>query len=681
MTLRNIDLPYSLSTGHSDPVKDFFIPILKNAKTYDVAVGYFTSGWLRDTADGFAEFAMSGGRSRWIVSPELEQKDAIAIMETSKSYGSITNFHERELLSVVQSLRKDAREELCALISAGVIDFQIAIPRVKGTGMFHAKLGVASDSEENLVGFSGSYNLTAGAKSNWEHLNIFKNWEDGEAKRVAHLQHLFQSLWENNDPRYDVFRPTRHLLRFVENHAGEQRRKYQSVVAYPKKLPPIKLRDYQKQAVDSWGKNNGRGTFAMATGSGKTVTALATVRKLIEKVVEEKSKPLVIIIVLPLKHLLDQWHSEAIGFGFDPIKCYENSATWRKKLAERMGVLNVTGSGYIMALVTNSTFSLDPFQAEMQRIDCDFLLVADEAHNLGSQTYLDALPSNANFRLALSATPERHNDIFGTDALFHYFGDPVIEFTLEDAINAGFLCPYEYHPHLCLLSEAEYEEYLALSDLIKAEMVKSAGKNERTKEYNRLQGKRSDLIAGVESKLVKLEMLLNLQAETDGISHTLVYCGSRKGEDNDRHIERTLKLIGKLGIKARKFTASESMEDRKEILKLFSAGELGAIAAIKCLDEGVDVPATRVAYILASTANPREYIQRRGRVLRKSEGKEIAVIHDFLVAPPSKKYREDDMVERELERAREFSSLALNRSECDAVLGALAYENGVDGWR
>lgn len=678
MTFKSLELPISITTGYQSPVDDFFIPVLKKAITYDVAVGYFTSGWLRDTAEGFAEFALSGGVSRWVVSPQLGSEDAQIIMESSADYPNLEDASERTLFEVIKGLKTETRRELCALITADILTFRIAVPRNRKSGMMHAKLGVAKDSEGNLVAFSGSYNLTAAAKSNWEHMDIFKGWEQGDDNRIEILEQRFQELWLNNDPSYVVLKPSKELASLIKREAGPQLKTYLDL--HKNKKIPVELREYQKEAIENWGKNNGRGTYSMATGSGKTITALATIRKLISKIVEKEKKSLVVVIVLPLKHLLEQWYEEASEFGFESIKCYESSDTWRSKLAERMGVLKVTGHGYVIAMVTNNTFAMDHFQAELNKIDTNFLIVADEAHNLGSPTYLKCLPENAKFRLALSATPERYNDVGGTESLYKYFGKPIIEFTLEDAIEAGFLCPYEYHPHLCLMSEMEYEEYLELSELIAIEGEKSKGKDERTKEHIRLLGKRADLISGVESKLEILEDLLKIQHKESGVSHTLVYCGSRRGENNERHIERTVKLIGSLGIKTRKFTAEESMEDRREILNLFSKGELEAIAAIKCLDEGVDVPATRVAYILASTTNPREYIQRRGRVLRKADGKEKAVIHDFLVAPPSRKYRDDDMVERELERAREFSYLALNRQECDVILEQLAEENGVEGW-
>ena len=679
MGLKALNLPISITTGYQSPVEEYFTPVLKNSITYDVAVGYFTSGWLRDTAEGMAEFALAGGISRWIISPQLAKTDAQSIINSTDNLAlKDDSYYERELIEVIDSLQSNAQSELCSLISAGILQFRIAVPLNKTSGMFHAKLGVSCDSDGDKVAFSGSYNLTAAAKSNWEHLDIFKSWQKGDEERIVRLEQRFDALWNNNDPSYKVFIPSHSLTKLIKKKANKQTVSYFLAQRKDEKTDEFTLREYQKKAIESWGKNSGRGTYDMATGSGKTVTALATIKRLISNIVEDKKKPLFIVIVLPLKHLLEQWADEAEKFGFHPVKCYETSSIWRESLATRIGTLNVTGSGYVVALVTNATFSSNAFQAVINQIKVPFLLVADEAHNLGTPATLDLLPENANFRLALSATPERHNDAKGTQALYDYFGEPVIQFTLEDAINSGFLCPYEYHPHLCLMSESEYEEYIEISDEIAIEAEKSKVKGDRTKRHSQLLGKRTDLISGVDSKLDVLEELLIKQKEKSNLAYTLVYCGSRRGENNERYIERTVKLIGKLGIKTRKFTADESMEDRREILDLFAKGELESIAAIKCLDEGVDVPVTRIAYILASTSNPREYIQRRGRVLRKADGKDMAVIHDFIVAPPSSKNRENDIVLRELDRAHEFASLALNIDECGSILQGLEEEYGVE---
>jgi len=669
MSFKDISVPSSITTGIQDPTKEFFDPILSNAKTYDVAVGYFTSGWLRDAAEGMAHFAKNKGVSRWVISPNLNASDADAISEIRQ--GEVKEaFYEREIIELIDSLKKHTREELCSLIAAGVLQFRIAIPNKNNGGMFHAKIGVAEDGEDGMIAFSGSYNLTANAKSNWEHFEVFTSFEEGDLKRINRIKERFETLWKNEDPTYKTYKPSTDLVEKIHQKASKKLvQKYREV--------KIELRGYQEEAIYNWGKNKCCGTYEMATGSGKTITALASIKKLEHIVVEQQKLPLVTIIVLPLIHLLEQWHEEALDFGYDAIKCYDKSEVWSSRLAEQLGALNVSKEGHVIAMVTNKTFSDKKFQDQIKQIKTHFLLVADEAHNLGSASALAKLPENADFRLALSATPERFNDPDGTESLFNYFGKSVIKFDLDDAIKAGYLTPYKYYPHKCLLSQEEYEEYVSLTELIRAESNKRKDKDEFSKEYYSLMGKRVDLISGVNSKLDILKDLIEEQKVDGDISHTLVYCGSRRGENNQRHIERTVKLLGDLGIKNRKFTADESMDERKEILKLFATGELEAIAAIKCLDEGVDVPATRVAYILASTLNPREYIQRRGRVLRKSPGKDFAVIHDFLVAPPANLSGDIEMLERELERAREFSELAMNVDESNLILDQIAVEGGI----
>lgn len=677
MSLNDQEWPLDITSGHECPVNDLFIPLLKESAVYNIAVGYFTSGWLRDTAEGMAEFALSGGRSRWIVSTELQGDDAEAIVGNYVQDEKLENQEERSLIEVIYSLKEETRKELCALIASGVLEFRIAVPKQSKLGLFHAKVGVAIDSEGNKVGFSGSYNLTAAAKSNWEHINVFKNWSGDGDVRIVGFELKFEGLWENTDPTYATFSPSKELIKAIGRYASQDLLRKLRETMSKNKFGSIKLRSYQETAISSWGKNHGRGTYVMATGSGKTITALATAKKLVSIVVEKNNRSLFIVVVVPLKHLLEQWNDEATEFGFETVKCYENSDVWHEKISEKLGILRVTGRGHLMALVTNATFAMDRFQSLIKTIEFEFMIIADEAHNLGSSTYLDSLPENAGYRLALTATPDRYNDPKGTRELLSYFGTPVIDFTLADAINEGYLCPYKYYPHLCLMSESEYEEYLDISILVKLEADKSEKQGEWTKEYIRLVGKRTDLISGVESKLDVLNTLLKNQIEESGVQHTLVYCGSRRGEDNERHIERTVKVLGSAGIKTRKFTSEESMEERREILDLFSNKELEAIAAIKCLDEGVDIPATRVAYILASTANPKEHIQRRGRVLRKAKGKDFAVIHDFLVAPPPGRKYKDDMIYREIERAREFGEIALNNLECSAVLNNLMEEYGV----
>jgi len=680
MTFNKINLPASITTGYQDPCEDFFIPLLKNATSFDVAVGYFTTGWLRDVAEGMAAFALNGGGSRWVISPQLTAEDANAIVE-----GSLEQLFlderikiEESLLQLIEGLKSEPRTLLCNLIKAKVLSFKYAVPRSGSSGMLHAKMGVAIDAKNQSYAFSGSYNLTAHAKSNWEHIDIFKGFgTNPEISRIDLISCRFNKLWLDEDPLFYVCQPSARLLKAIEVYTDSKVDRFLN--AAKGNSLPIRLRDYQEKAIENWTQNNGKGMYVMATGSGKTITALATVYKLKEALVERKRQGLVVVFVLPLKHLLEQWVKEAELFGFETIKCYESSSVWKKQLSNALVQLSASKQGCVMAMVTNATLASDAFQRYLKTINSNFMLVADEAHNLGSTTYLNALPTNARFRLGLTATPIRHNDEEGTEALVEYFDKTVTNFTLADAIDNGFLCQYEYHPHVCELTYEEYDAYLDLSSEITLESGKSeAGK--RTVLHNKLLRERAELIAGVSNKLVILRELIKIQKDSAmGLKHTLVYCGAMRDGDDNRHIERALKIVGmEAGVKVRKFTADESMEERREILSLFSKGELECITAIKCLDEGVDVPATKVAYILASTTNPREFIQRRGRVLRQYPGKDKAIIYDFIVTPPAGSFTEPQLVERELKRGYEYASLALNKSHCIALFEDLAQKHGVD---
>tara|TARA_B100000787_G_C16198775_1_gene302994 strand:- start:2715 stop:4733 length:2019 start_codon:yes stop_codon:yes gene_type:complete len=659
MPLKTLKIPRSLNTSAENPIKQLFTPALKNSTTYDVATGYFTSGWLRDTAEGLAEFAINGGRSRWIISPDLPEADAQSIINsTTSDHTKDNSYLTRHLITLIEALKSDTQTELCTLIAAKVLDFRVAVPR-KGRGMMHAKLGVFTDSNGDRVAFNGSYNHTAAAMYNWEAISVFKSWDETESSRIDDFENDFEDLWENKDTRFKVFQPSKELAELISEKADKIRTKH---LIRQREEHIISLRCYQKKAVNNWFKEKGRGTYDMCTGSGKTLTALATIKRLIDE-----KKALFIVIVLPLRHLLDQWADEAKMVGLKPISCYMKEEDWRLKLTERLSNLRITKSGYVLALVTNSTFlNNDSFHQLINKPEMDFLLVADEAHNLGTQNALRLLPESANFRLALSATPDRHNDPKGTKEFYKYFGERCIHYPLEEAIENGYLCKYEYHPHLCLMTYKEYEEYNELSELIRIKGKGSHDAGPKKKELDDLKNQRNDLTHGVKSKFIKLKELLKIQKKNRLLPYSLVYCGFNKGPnaEPERHIERAVKIIGDLDIKVRKFTSNESVNERKDMLELFDKGDLEVIAAIKCLDEGVNVPNTRVAYILASTSNPREYIQRRGRVLRKADGKDKAIIHDFLVAPPAGQSDPNSLLIKELERANEFARIAMNKDKC-----------------
>ena len=278
MTFKDLSIPLNLTTGYQNPNDEFFSPVLSCARKFDVGVGYFSSNWLEDVKKGIHQFALNGGRSRWIISPNISVKDAEAMNQglELKSIEQMQTDMESFVLDELALMDVDSRTLLSNLIVAGVLDFKISYPLSKGNNLFHAKMGVVIDEENNQIAFNGSFNLTGNAKSNWEYIDIYTDETAREQLRINYLQDRFDTLWSGDDAFYQVFTPSKKLLTGIENFSNEKKKNY------PKHNDSehINLRPYQQQAIKNWGANKGHGMYVMATGSGKTITALATVEKL-----------------------------------------------------------------------------------------------------------------------------------------------------------------------------------------------------------------------------------------------------------------------------------------------------------------------------------------------------------------------------------------------------------------
>ena len=639
-------------------------------------MGYFTSNWIRDAAEGIAHFVENGGRSRWVISPDLDEKDWAAISKASESTSmEVNNIIEHRIEGLINKLRTDTREMLCWLVKEKIMEFRVAIPSNNLSGIFHAKTGVFTDEENSSVAFTGSYNHTGSANNNWETIDIYCDWKEPE--RVKNAVQEFEKVWNRQDPNLVIYIPSQILIKKISAKANN-RAPYEIIRRDKPHIPnSIKLRAYQIDAIKNWFLQNGRGMYVLATGAGKTITALSTIVKLIEKAEKEQST-LFVLIVVPFKHLLEQWVSEGHIFGFNFIKCFEKSSQWSPLLLDSINSLNSHESGrtrHGFAISTNASLSLEKMQKIIRNIKGNFLFVADESHNLNSIGYQRSLPKNAKFRLGLTATPNRSHDVDETNTLADYFGKPVIEFDIKDAIRGGYLCKYYYHPVVCNLSDEEMDRYKYYSLLIAQEVGKSEIFTLSDRLIKLLIG-RSAVLSLAEEKLIKLKGLLLKNFPS---KYNLIYCGAASDENFERHIEKVISIAGnEVGMKIAKFTAEESSQERKEILSSFEKGELEAIAAIRCLDEGVDIPRTETAYMLASSTNPRQFIQRRGRVLRKAEGKKYAYIYDFIVAPEMSAYSspnefniERKMLRSELFRVNEFAMTSENSAEALSMLRPL----------
>lgn len=692
MSLQEIEIKKEYRSLIDNVARDFYVPLLNEAVSYKRAVGYFSSSVLVEISKGIIGLIKNGGTIQIIASPDLSEEDVNAIRS---GYAKREEIIERRLLEElkppVNSFQADKLNLLANLIADGYLDIKIAVTETNNQmGIYHEKMGLIQDSQGNVVAFSGSMNETAsGLKANYETIDVYTNWTS-DADRVESKMNAFKSIWNNVEPNVRT-------LNF-DSVNDELIRKYKKEVidyeSYPAKediIPGIEksfeffkipesveFYDYQKEAITSWFDNSGCGIFDMATGTGKTFTALGALSTL-SNMLNEK---LAVIIVAPYKHLVEQWVEDIKKFNVSPIIAYDyKGQNWRKEFKDALLAYNVGSRNNFCVITTNATFQSDDFQAEMSRFKKNFCFVADEAHNLGAKRISELLPKKARYRLALSATIERHRDDEGSGKLKKYFGKECISFTLKEAIKRGFLTPYYYYPIMCYLDDEERDEYKVLTDKI-VKQASYSRNNEENSYLERLLIQRARIVAGCHSKVDAL--LEHIEPYKDD-THMLIYCGATKydrddlnDEDQIRQIDEvTRRLYKDLKIRARKFTSSESNDERTSIKRLFVDGAIQAITAIKCLDEGVNIPKIRTAFILASSTNPKEYIQRRGRVLRKAEGKDFAVIYDFITLPRllddvkycSMKEKEYDLslVEREFERMLDFADTARNPADIDKI--------------
>ena len=704
MSLLDVSLKKEYRSPRDNIVSDFYIPLLKESVLYKRSVGFFSSSSLLEISYGITNLINNNGKIQLIASPNLSEEDIEAI---NKGYELRDNIIERVLLQYITEPQNYFEEErlnlLATLIAQERLDIKIAFSlKNDKLGLYHEKLGLMYDSENNIVAFSGSMNESENAfVNNYEIVDVFTSWNDKE--RVTIKQKAFDNLWNNTDESAVIYEfpevVKQKLLSFKKDFVDWEIdkkeinikridgtiEKLKKVTNSPEIPAGISLHEYQQQAIKTWKEKKYKGIFDMATGTGKTFTGLGAITQLYK----DLKGRLAVIIVCPYQHLVNQWVEDIVNFNINPIIGHSSSVQKDFKNRFKMAIMdyNLGVRNFFCFVCTNSTFATDYIQTQINNIRGDVLLVVDEAHNFGAANLKRTLSDKFNFRLALSATLERHGDEEGTNALLNYFGDKCIEFTLEDAIKGKngerFLTPYQYYPVIVYLTDDELEQYHALSKEIGKCVIKKNGKTKLSDRGKILAQKRSRLIAGAFNKVNALAKEIKPYKNDN---HILVYCGATKISEQDengedmRQIDAITELLGKnMGMNVAQFTSREDSYTRDLLRRKFFDGDfLQVLVAIKCLDEGVNIPAIKIAFILASTTNPKEYIQRRGRVLRKYPGKEFAIIYDFITLPrpldeaANLTYEEikceKSMVRNEVNRMKEFNRLAMSKMEADKLI-------------
>ncbi|MFI7230604.1 DEAD/DEAH box helicase family protein [Nonomuraea angiospora] len=701
--LRGAELRTEYRSDHSDVVGEFYIPALAAARQYDRAVGYFTASSLAVLSKGMDDFISRGGMMRIVASPYLEPDD-IADIEAGYELRAVL---ERAAVRDLERAATDRRAavglgKLGRLVAAGRLDIKLAyVSSGNRVGMYHEKIGVFRDTDD-LVAFKGSSNETlSGLVGNFESIEVFRSWDDRDAERALRISRDFEDLWQNRTQFLRVISFT-DAAKVVIDRSALTSAETGNIDEIPSGGAPISImpqgivgllqipmelhvRDYQKRAVESWFAERGCGILRMATGTGKTITALAAAAQL-AKVLQQGGQPLLTVVIVPYQHLVDQWSRDIEWFGVTPIRAYESTGYWHPRATNLLDALALNSVRGGVIVTTNKTFGEPHFQRLLDRYSGQLLIIADEVHNLGAKHLRDRLPSQASYRLGLSATPERWFDDAGTAVLAEYFGSTVADMGIGDAIRAGALCRYTYTPILVELDYEESELYAEVTEKV----AKILGSQTFTDEpdddtpLGALLRRRANILGHARAKIPALRREMEKRRES---WHQLLYCAEGRhplssGEEPSQ-MEQVMDLVGnQLRLPAARYVAETRRTGRQEILRRFGTGDdLQVLVSMRCLDEGVDVPAARTAYLLASSSNPRQFIQRRGRVLRRAPGKDLADIIDFVVVPPegagTQQRTERRMVARELNRVTEFAHLAENEAETLNILRPLRIRYGL----
>ena len=707
--LKDVCFKNSYSSGYDEP-KEFFTEALIESSTFDLGLGFFSSSGIRSLAYGFALFIANGGKMRVVINHILSKEDKEAIENGQKHL--IDDFESR-ILSDIAKLTKTLSTEdehffrcLSYLIFIDRIEF-IATISTKG-GLGHDKYGIFTDERGNKVAFIGSANFSHTAlELNGETITVFTSPDDD--KRIAEYQSLFDKSWENDTPHLlhipidnvktvisEKFTNTsfEHLIDESINLRDRNSFSNFSKPLSQRLLDKIELKEQEPRfpfpeerpiqidAYNAWINNGKNGVFAMATGSGKTVTALNCLREQYKDNGYYKA-----IIVVPTQALAIQWEKEARAFNFQNIVSTHTDKDWKNTLSRYTTRSLLDQSKSIIVITTYTTFNrkdMQLFVNKVKGIDT-FMFIADEAHNIGSPSSLKHLPHNIMWRIGLSATPERIYDDWGSEKLYEFFNSRPPEYTyrytMRQAIEENILCHYDYYPIFVELTYTEMEEYEIISTQLRKFIDSDTGKYKP--EAEKLLLKRKRIIHKAENKKIAISNLLEELKQNRKLDYTFVFVPEGYEPDysvnetydieqDDIHIiDEYAKMFKEHGYSYHKYISG--LDDAPNILKSFADGDIQILLSMKCLDEGVDIPRAEHAIFCSSTGNPRQFVQRRGRVLRKSKGKEKAKIWDLIVTPPNVMNDsiglERNMFISEVKRIVNFAALADN--QIDILYGEL----------
>ena len=700
MDLRSFYIKPLYNSIRDDPYFEFFIPAFSNSNDYRRYGGFFSSKNLAMCAEGIQEFLKNNGIMKLVLAPIFTKKDTQAIKEGVLTPEKFVNDSWSQALdSIKDQIQKDHVRALAWLIAQDPPRLEIKITIIKDSegnvldkntieerGFAYQSIGIYHDENGNSISFRGIIKPGRDHVDDFFEFQVHKSWIKGQKEFVNEDFETFRNYWDESEGLIGDIKETKYkyeilnLPEVIKNKILDMAPATLEELEL-KKLP--KLRKYQSDSVNNWLNHGRRGIFQMATGTGKTFCAIGCIKAL-----EKMEKKLLVIVACPTQNLVKQWEEELKKWNLSSFNTLGDKKTWMRTVQRRINDYNyqLASTPSVSTLITTyATFSSEELGSIVEKSSIPMMLIADEVHVAGAEQTTKGLIEKYEFRLGLSATSSRYFDIEGTHTLMNYFrptstcntcndhGSVVYSLELRDAIQREFLVEYDYFPHYVSLTDDELDEYRRKTRLIAVELSKTKEEDKRKELIELLYFKRADIIKNASNKIDKFKKIIY---DNKSLEYCIIYCASthKKNEQLDQ-MSQVQKILDHIPTPNHRIKSGEiSLKERMDILDKLERGLLKAVIALQILDEGVDIPPLKNAIILSSTGNPRQFIQRRGRVLRKWDGKypdgttkDYATIHDIFVIPYlnteiDKEYLslEKTIVIKELARHKEMAAISRN---------------------
>lgn len=716
MGLREIEYRYTYDSDTSNLIEEFYNPVLAQAIEYKRIAGFFSSTCFAVAAEGVRELIDNGGVMKMIVSPRISKSDADMIkMAYEDPEGLINKIMLSTVDAAKESLEKDSIAAMGWMIVNELLEIKIAVvydddgnlmscEDIEEKGLFHIKTGIITDAEGDVISFSGSINETAsGWVKNSEQFEVHRMWVSGQEGYCKDQIQRFDEYWSGSRGFTKVYDIPDAAKRKLLEKAADDIEQIECLKKYKKKKAAekskkkqvksdIDLYFYQNDAFNMWIENDYRMLFQMATGTGKTRTAIACMHHMFKTI-----DNLMVIICCPQNTLSLQWKAE-----IEKLKAYDgtmiiadsSNTKWRAQLEECILDISLGMCKNAIVFACSKTFCSKDFVRLISsaKDQVQYLIIGDEAHGLGASEASKGLLDIYQYRIGLSATPSRWFDDYGTRIIENYFGNKTFEFSIYQALHTenpstgkNYLTPYKYDPVFVHLTEEEvfsYEE--ATKKITKARRFKDNDEDAQ-KRYEMLLMARANIYKNAEKKFDALNKILD--DVKDDIEDTIIFV-------SDEQINRVIGILSQRNISAKKYTKDTGSRplrkyrgktERQYVIGEFTDHTVQVLVAIKCLDEGIDIPSAKRAIIMASSSNPREFIQRVGRVIRTSDNKEEAEIYDMTVVPDVKHLNSDllkfelDVFDKEQNRIFDISKNSQNSVEVLRKIDAV--QRRVHGWK